>query len=163
MITPIPPPIWGVQLRESTGFARPLSAHTAQKTPEIHQVFPEFSILSERIMALAKLHCTAKREIFVSGEAKSAGILALYSEHFQRSPPQKDPICGCRIPKLRAPLREHFVLPVKLGAIVFGFSVMFLRRPHRYDYSRTRFVMILSRLQGLPSAVPAPAAALPTC
>ena len=56
--------------------------------------------MSERIMALAKLHCTAKREYFVSGEAKSAGILALYSEHFQRSPPQKDPFCGCRIPKL---------------------------------------------------------------
>ena len=51
-------------------------------------------------MALAKRHGPAKREIFVSGEAKSTGILDMYSEHFQRRGARKDPFCGCRIPKL---------------------------------------------------------------
>ncbi|MBR0355550.1 MAG: hypothetical protein IJK35_09275, partial [Oscillospiraceae bacterium] len=76
--------VWGAQLRETTGFARPFSAHTAQKTPEIQQVFPEFSISSGRKNAPAKLLGTAKSEIFMSNEAKSAGIPDMYSEHFQR-------------------------------------------------------------------------------
>ena len=53
-------------------------------------------------MSLAKLLCTAKREDFVSGKAKSAGILAMYFEHFQRSPARKIPFCGCRFPNLHA-------------------------------------------------------------
>ena len=91
---------WGVQLRESIGFARPLSAHTAQKTPEIHQVFPEFSVLFERKIAPAKLLGTAKREILASGKATGAGILAMYSEHRQRHLAREGPFCGCRIPNL---------------------------------------------------------------
>jgi hypothetical protein len=71
-----------VQLREPIGFARLFSAHTARKTPGIRKVFPAFSILSERKIPLAKLLRTAKREISVSDEAKSAGILDMYSEHF---------------------------------------------------------------------------------
>ena len=53
-------------------------------------------------MPLAKLLRTAKRGCFVSGKAKSAGILDMYSEYFQRSPARKNPFCGCRIPKLHA-------------------------------------------------------------
>ena len=70
-----------MQIRETTGFARPFSAHPSQKKPGIQQVFPDFSISSGRKMPRAKLLRTANREIFVSGEATGAGILDLYSEH----------------------------------------------------------------------------------
>ena len=97
-----------MQHRESIGFARPFSAHTAQKTPGIHKVFPEFSILSGRKIAGANLPRTAKREFFVSDEAKSTGIAAMVSEHFQRSPARKDPFCGYRILMLHAPSPASF-------------------------------------------------------
>ena len=91
-----------MQIREPTGFARPFSAHASQKTPEIHEVFPVFSVLPEQKMTLAKLLCTANRELFVSDEASGAGILDMYSEYAQRSLARKHPVCGCRIPNLRA-------------------------------------------------------------
>jgi hypothetical protein len=85
-----------------TGFARSFSAHTLQKNPGIHKVFPGFSISSERKIPLAKLLCTVKGEIFVSDEAAGAGILAMYSEYRQRSPARKDLFYGDRIPILPA-------------------------------------------------------------
>ncbi|MBO4331141.1 MAG: hypothetical protein J5827_03605, partial [Oscillospiraceae bacterium] len=72
-----------MRLREPIGFARLFSARTARKTPEIQKVFPEFSILSGRKIPPAKLPGIARRDIFVSGEAKSAGIMEIYFEHFQ--------------------------------------------------------------------------------
>ena len=50
----------GAQIRETAGFDRTFSAHTAQKNPEIHQVFPDFSILSGRKISRSKLLCTQK-------------------------------------------------------------------------------------------------------
>ena len=50
----------GAQIRETAGFDRTFSAHTAQKNPEIHQVFPDFSILSGRKFSRSKLLCTQK-------------------------------------------------------------------------------------------------------
>ena len=50
----------GAQIRETTGFERTFSAHTAQKNPEIRQVFPDFSILSGRKISRSKLLCTQK-------------------------------------------------------------------------------------------------------
>ena len=97
-----------MQMREPTGFARLFSAQSSQKNPGIQQVFPDFFILPGQKTALAKLLRTAKSEIFVSGKAKSAGILDMYSEHFQRSPARKDPFCGCRIPDLHALTAPEF-------------------------------------------------------
>ena len=97
-----------MQIRETTGFARPFSAHPSQKNPGIRQVFPDFSISSGRKMPRAKLRSTANREIFVSGEAPGAGILDMYSEHRQRCLARKDPVCGCRIPNLRALIGQRF-------------------------------------------------------
>ena len=45
---------------------------------------------------------TRKREIFLSGEAKSAEIPELYFEHFQRSMTGIYPFSGCRLPTLHA-------------------------------------------------------------
>ena len=50
----------GVQIRETAGFDRTFFAHTSQKNPEIHQVFPDFSILSGRKISRSKLLCTQK-------------------------------------------------------------------------------------------------------
>ena len=101
-------------MRESAGFAGLFSAQTAQKTPEIQQVFPVFSALFERKIAPAKLLGTAKREILASGKATGAGILAMYSEHRQRHSEHRQrhlaregPFCGCRIPNLHT-LRVGF-------------------------------------------------------
>ena len=73
-----------------------------EKLRKYTQVFPQFFILPERKNPRSKLLCTRKREIFLSGEAKSAEILELYFEHFQRSMTGKDPFSGCRIPILHA-------------------------------------------------------------
>ena len=74
--------------------------------PGIQQVFPVFFYISSgRKMPRAKLHSTANREIFVSGEAHGAGILDMYSEHRQQCLARKDPVCGCRIPNLHALMR----------------------------------------------------------
>ena len=73
-----------------------------EKLRKYTQVFPQFFILPERKNPRSKLLCTWKREIFLSGEAKSAEILELYFEHFQRSMTGKDPFSGCRIPSLHA-------------------------------------------------------------
>ncbi|MBR6051658.1 MAG: hypothetical protein IKP68_10730, partial [Clostridia bacterium] len=64
------------------GFDRLFSADTLQKNSEIHKVFPNFFILSLRKISRSKLQSTLKRWIFSWDKAKSAGILAMYSEHF---------------------------------------------------------------------------------
>ena len=66
----------GTQIRETTGFERTFSAHTAQKNPEIRLVFPDFSfyiVWTKNLSLKTALH--AKIEIFVADEAKSTGIL----------------------------------------------------------------------------------------
>ena len=83
-------------------FCAALFRPSITENPEIQQIFPDFSITSGRKMPRAKLLRTADREIFVSSEATGAGILGMYSEHRQRCLARKDPVCGCRIPNLRA-------------------------------------------------------------
>ena len=63
---------------------------------------------------------TRKREIFLSGEAKSAEIPELYFEHFQRSMAGKYPFSGCRIPTLHALHGSVFFKPSVILRSVCG-------------------------------------------
>ena len=65
------PPLKGTQIRETTGFDRPFSAHTAQKNPEIRQVFPDFSILSGRKISRSKLLRTQKDRFLCRARRKA--------------------------------------------------------------------------------------------
>ncbi len=79
-----------VHRRDLIGFERIFSAHISLKIPEIQQVFREFLSSSGQKICTSKLLRISKEHILLQDEAKSAEILDMYFEHFQRSLAAKD-------------------------------------------------------------------------
>ena len=92
----------GAQIRETTGFERTFSAHTAQKNPEIRQVFPDFSILSGRKISRSKTALHAKSEIFCVGRGEKHRNTGYVFRAFSTMSGAKRSFLRCRIPILHA-------------------------------------------------------------
>jgi hypothetical protein len=83
-------------------------AHASQKNPEIHQVFPDFSVLPEQKSSRSKLRSTSKERFLCRARRKAQeywlSIPSIFNEAWR-----KKILLRLPCPDVSAPLRLSFL------------------------------------------------------